>query len=96
MFFDKVLTKIFGTANERAIKKLTPFVGQIGALEPEIKALTDEQLRAKTVEFKSRIAARIEGLTDKDEIKAAEKAALDEILPEACAVVREAGWRILA
>ncbi len=93
MFFDKVLTKIFGTANERAIKKLTPFVGQIGALEPEIKALTDEQLRAKTVEFKSRIAARIEGLTDKDEIKSAEQAALNEILPEAFAVVREAGWR---
>ena len=93
MFFDKLLTKIFGTANERAIKRLMPFVVEINALEPQIKVLTDDQLRARTVEFKARIAARIEGLTDKDEIKAAEQAVLNEILPEAFAVVREAGWR---
>src|SRR5580698_4650323 len=55
--------------------------------------LSDEQLRAKTQEFRARIAARLEGITDADEIKAAEKAALDEILPEAFAVVREAGKR---
>src|SRR5580698_5218947 len=55
--------------------------------------LSDEQLRAKTQEFRARIAARLEGMTDADEIKAAEKAALDEILPEAFAVVREAGKR---
>ena len=93
MFFDKVLTKIFGTANERAIKRMLPNVTQINALEPEMQRLSDEELRGKTVEFRSRIAARLEGLTDKDEIKAAERAALDEILPEAFAVVREAGWR---
>jgi len=93
VFFDKLLTKIFGTSNERAIKRLTPIVLQINALEPEIKALTDDQLRLRTADFKARIAKRVEGLTDKDEIKAAEQAALDEILPEAFAVVREAGWR---
>ena len=57
------------------------------------KQLTDEQLREKTVEFRARIAKRLEGLKDADEIKAAEREALDEILPEAFAVVREAGWR---
>ena len=93
MFFDKVLTKIFGTANERAIKRLMPIVGQVGAFEPEMEKLSDEQLRAKTVEFRARIAARIQGITDPEEIKTAESAALDEILPEAFAVVREAGWR---
>ena len=93
MFFDKLLAKIFGTANERAIKRLTPIVGQISALEPETKKLSDEELRAKTAEFKARIAARLEGITDADEKKEAEKEALDEILPEAFAVVREAGWR---
>jgi preprotein translocase subunit SecA len=93
VFFDKILTKIFGTANERIIKKLMPVVAAIGAMEPEIKALTDEELRGKTVEFRARIAARLDGITDKDAIKAAEQAALDEILPEAFAVVREAGWR---
>ncbi len=58
-----------------------------------IQKLSDEQLRAKTIEFKARITARLEGLKEAEEIKAAEKAVLDEILPEAFAVVREAGWR---
>src|SRR6516165_801743 len=91
--FDKVLTKVFGTANERAIKKLLPNVTAISALEPETEKLSDEGLRAKTDEFRARIAARIQGLTDRDAIHAAEREALDEILPEAFAVVREAGWR---
>ena len=93
MFFDKILTKIFGTANERLIKRLMPIVNQISAMEPEIKKLSDEELRAKTAAFKTRIQARLEGITDADAIKQAEKDALDEVLPEAFAVVREAGWR---
>jgi preprotein translocase subunit SecA len=93
VFFDKFLTKIFGTSNERLIKKLWPVVATINDLEAGIKALTDEQLRAKTVEFRARIAARLEGITGEDELKAAEREALDEILPEAFAVVRETGWR---
>jgi preprotein translocase subunit SecA len=99
VFFDKILTKIFGTANERLMKKLWPVVAQINALEGSTKVLSDEQLRARTVEFRSRIAAKVQGITDaqgntdKDELKVAERAALDEILPEAFAVVREAGWR---
>jgi preprotein translocase subunit SecA len=93
VFFDKALTKVFGTANERVIKKLIPIVGSINALESATKELSDEQLRAKTTEFKARIAQRLEGLTEPDAIKQAEREALDEILPEAFAVVREAGWR---
>jgi preprotein translocase subunit SecA len=90
---DKVLTKIFGTSNERVVKKLVPVMATINDLEVGIKPLTDEELRAKTVEFRARIAAKLEGITDADEIRAAENAALDELLPEAFAVVREAGWR---
>jgi len=90
---DKVLTKVFGTANDRVLKKLWPRVAAIGALEAEIKQLSDDELRARTAEFKARIAARLEGLEDADAIKAAEHEALDEVLPEAFAVVREAGWR---
>jgi preprotein translocase subunit SecA len=93
VFFDKALTKVFGTANERILKRLLPVVQQISALEPETEKLSDEQLRAKTIEFRARIAARLEGLTDADVRVQAEKEALDEILPEAFAVVREAGWR---
>ena len=101
MVFDTVLTKVFGTANERVIKKLWPVVATINAFEPAIQALTDEELRAKTVEFRARIAERvaeaIKGIEDPEEKEKAqaeaEKLALDEILPEAFAVVREAGWR---
>jgi preprotein translocase subunit SecA len=92
-FFEKLLTRVFGTANERIIKRILPVVATIGAFEPEIERLSDEQLRAKTTEFRARIAEHLKGLTDPDEIKKAEQAALDEILPEAFAVVREAGWR---
>jgi preprotein translocase subunit SecA len=93
VFFEKVLTKVFGTANERIIKKMWPVVATINDLEPSIQQLTDEELRAKTVEFRARIAAKLEGITDEEAVKAAEREALDELLPEAFAVVREAGWR---
>ncbi len=90
---NNVLTKIFGTSNERVVKKLLPAVREINALEPQIQALSDEQLRGKTVEFRARIAAALEGITDDDARATAEKQALNDILPEAFAVVREAGRR---
>ncbi len=98
------LTKIFGTSNERVVKRLMPTVAAIGELEPQMQALSHADLRNKTNEFKARIAARLEGIgtgaiTDSEDDKkartAAEKEVLDEILPEAFAVVREAGRRIL-
>jgi preprotein translocase subunit SecA len=75
------------------MKRLWPFVATINDLEPGIKQLSDEELRAKTVEFRARIAARLEGKTGEEAVKGAENEALDELLPEAFAVVREAGWR---
>ncbi|HXG57757.1 MAG TPA: preprotein translocase subunit SecA, partial [Thermoanaerobaculia bacterium] len=75
-----VLAKVFGTQNERELKRLRPRVGQINALEPSIGALSDEALRAKTAEFRQRVA---------------NGEPLDDLLPEAFAVVREAGKRVL-
>jgi preprotein translocase subunit SecA len=82
------------------VKRLLPAVTEISALEPSIKALSDEQLRAKTAEFRQRIADSVAAEkidpadpNAADAIRAAEKAALDAILPEAFAVVREAGMR---
>ena len=75
-----LFTKIFGTRSQREVKALTPIVDKIEALGEEMKALTDQQLRAKTDEFKVRLA---QGET------------LDDILPEAFAVCREADWRVL-
>jgi len=74
------LKKIFGSQNERTLKKLHPLVEQISALEPSISPLSDADLRAKTSEFKERLA--------KGE-------ALDALLPEAFAVVREASKRAI-
>src|SRR5262245_13563310 len=76
----KLLAKVIGTQNERELKRLYPLVGEVNALEPTIQALSDDQLRAKTQEFRDRIAG---GET------------LDDLLAEAFAVVREAGRRVL-
>ena len=92
---NKAIAKIFGTSNEREIKRITAAVESINALEPEIKQLSDEQLRAKTEEFRQRIRERVDAVEDADEKDRELAAALDEILPEAFAVVREAGWRVL-
>ena len=90
-----LIAKVFGTSNEREIKRLMPLVESINALEPEMKQLTDEQLRAKTDEFRSRIQERVNAIEDPDEKDEALKETLDQLLPEAFAVVREAGWRVL-
>jgi preprotein translocase subunit SecA len=78
---DTLLAKVVGTQNDRELKRLRPIVADVNAFEPAIKALPDEQLRGKTAEFRQRLA---NGET------------LDELLPEAFAVVREAGRRVLS
>ncbi|MCC7325912.1 MAG: preprotein translocase subunit SecA [Burkholderiales bacterium] len=76
-----ILTRIFGSRNERLLKQYAQAVRQINALEPAMAALSDDALSAKTVELKGRVAS---GET------------LDTVLPEAFAVVREAGKRVLS
>ena len=104
---DTLLGKIFGTKNEREIKRLMPRVEAIAVLEPQMQQLSDEQLRAKTEEFRKRIQERVAQIPDEpdadpDRLKDLEKQrleatneVLDEILVEAFAVVREAGRRVL-
>ena len=91
--FDTVLTKVFGSSNERFLKSIKPVIAEINAFEPAIQQLSDEQLRAKTAQFKEHIAAEIGDARDKDERKYREQRVLNEILPEAFAVVREASKR---
>lgn len=74
-----ILTKIFGTANDRKIKKLTKEVERINAFESQLEQLTDEQLSHKTIEFKERLA---------------QGATLEDLVHEAFAVVREAARRV--
>ena len=90
---DKFLTKVFGSSNQRYLKSVQPIVGQINALEPSIKRLSDEQLRARTAFFKDKAQQAVAGIKDKDELKRVERQVLDELLPEAFAIVREASVR---
>ena len=92
---NNVLAKVFGTANERAVKRLLPVLAQINSHEDTLKTLTDAELSAKTIEFRARIAQALGDLTDPEQIAATEKAILDDLLPEAFAVVREAGRRVV-
>ena len=91
----KLAARVFGTSNEREIKRMSPRVDEINALEAQFQQFTDEQLREKTQEFKALIQDRVKGIEDETERLAARNAALDEILPEAFAVCREAGKRVL-
>jgi preprotein translocase subunit SecA len=93
MSFDKFLTKLFGSSNQRFLKTIAPLVEQINSLEPSMKALSDEELRARTASFKEQVQRAVGNPTDKEERKRLERVALDEILPEAFAVVREASVR---
>jgi len=76
----KALTKVFGSKNDRTIKQLRQIVARINDLEPTVEPLSDEELAGKTVEFKERVA---------------QGESLDDLLPEAFAVVREAAKRVL-
>jgi preprotein translocase subunit SecA len=90
---DKFLTKVFGSQNQRYLKSLQPTAQQINELEASVKSLSDEELRAKTAEFKEIVARAVEDARDPEDRKRRERAALDEILPEAFAVCREASVR---
>ena len=93
MSFDKVLTKVFGSSNERFLKAIRPTIARINEWEPEIQALSDDDLRARTAAFKGRIADATKDAGDKDDRKRREREVLEEILPEAFAVVREGSKR---
>ncbi len=67
--FDKILTKVFGSSNERFLKTVRPLLDEINEFEPAIKQLTDEQLREETAAYKARIAAAVKDAGDKDRRK---------------------------
>jgi preprotein translocase subunit SecA len=90
---DKFLTKVFGSSNQRFLKTVHPLVAEINALEPSIKKLSDVELRARTTALKERVQQAVADVRDKEERKRIEREVLDEILPEAFAIVREASVR---
>ncbi len=93
MGVDKFLTKVFGSSNQRYLKSIQPIIARINELEPSVKNLSDDELRARTVAFKERVARAVENARDPEDLKRRERVALDELLPEAFATVREASMR---
>ena len=89
-----LLLKLLGDPNERKVKSIQGIIDHINALEPQFEKLTDQELRAKTDEFKAILAKRPTS-EDFNTDRKLEKEALDKILPEAFATVREAGKRVL-
>ena len=78
--FDSLLAKVFGTKNERDLKRLTPLIAQINEREANLTPLSDQDLRSNTITFRNRLE---------------QGEPLDDVLPDAFAVVREAGRRTL-
>ena len=78
--FQKYMAKIFGTQNDRELKKIEPIVAAVAAFEPKMKKMEDPELQAQTVVLRARLA---------------DGESLDDLLPEAFATVREAAWRVL-
>jgi len=103
--FNKVLASMFGTKHERDVKRMLPVVDSVNVLEPEISKLSDDALKARTNEFRERLRPVVERLTEasknplEEAMIAAARAnlnqALDDLLPEAFAVCREASKRVL-
>ncbi|HRH43289.1 MAG TPA: preprotein translocase subunit SecA, partial [Pyrinomonadaceae bacterium] len=93
-FADKFLTKIFGSENNRFLKKIQPIIEHINSLEPQLQALSDDELRTRTARFKEHVANALEGITDKETRRKKEQEVLNELLPEAFATVREGSRRV--
>ena len=89
-----LLLKLLGDPNERKVKSIQGIIDHINSLEPQFEKMTDEELRAKTDEFKEILAKRPKS-EDFNTDRRLEKEALDKLLPEAFATVREAGKRVL-
>ena len=104
---ERALKKIFGSRNERLLRQYQRQVRAINAIGPQVEKLTDAELRAKTDEFRARVRDAVAKVPDKAgedperagelqlERSKARREAVDELLPEAFAVVREAGKRTL-
>lgn len=93
----KMLSQLFGS-NERELRRLAPIVNEINRFEEPLSQLSDQELMGKTTEFRQRIEARLSSIkvqADSPEHQSAERQILDELLPEAFAVVREAAKRTI-
>ena len=95
---DKFLTKVFGSSNQRYLKTLLPIVNRVNALEPDVKRLSDDEMRERIAALRAQVIERVGDTSGRGEEAVKERKrrtqeALDEILPEVFALTREASVR---
>ncbi len=93
--FETLLKSIFGSKHDRDLKRVEPIVDEINQFCEALRALSDDDLRAKTAEFRARVAAAVEGIEDLAARRTQEQEVLSDLLPEAFAVVKEACRRLV-
>ena len=93
--FQKIMKLVGGNPNKREVERLTDLILPVNDFELQYEKLSDEELRAKTGEFRTRLAAELAGIEDLTERQTVEQSVLDELMPEAFAAVREASKRSL-
>ena len=97
MIIDKALSKVFGTKHQRDVKAMQPRVAAINVLEPEIKALSDDAIRARVAGIRARVQEGLKTLPENiEERRALSRQVLDSELVEVFALVREAAWRAIS
>jgi preprotein translocase subunit SecA len=92
---ESLLKSVFGDKHERDQRRVQPIVDEINRSYDSLRDLSDDQLRGKTAEFRGRLAQAVEGITELEERKQAEREALDDLLPEAFAAVKEVCRRLV-
>ncbi|TMQ51512.1 MAG: preprotein translocase subunit SecA [Candidatus Eisenbacteria bacterium] len=93
--FDRLLKSVFGSKHERDLKRVFPIVDEINRLVEEYRALSEDELSAKTGEFRARLAEATRDVADLEERRRIERETLDELLPEAFAAVKDACRRLV-
>src|SRR5437773_11322004 len=93
--FEKLLKSMFGSKHDRDVRRVQPIVEEINRFAEEYGALSDEDLRAKSAEFRSRLEQAIAGIEDPEERRRLERETLEELLPEAFAAVKDTCRRLV-
>jgi preprotein translocase subunit SecA len=92
---ESLMKSVFGSKHERDRRRVEPIVDEINQVYESYEALTDDQLRAKTTEFRGRLAEALKDISDPEERKRVERETLDDLLPEAFAAVKLACARLV-
>src|SRR6185436_844379 len=93
--FESILKSLFGSKHDREVKRVLPIVDEINGFAAQYESISDDELRGKTAEFRQRIQEAVSGIEDAEERKTATQEALNDLVPEAFAAVKETCRRLV-